>query len=96
MRKKLTFNLEKISDGFVELHYYPVVKSLFISKNYKVAIKNFNIYYLAPEVLYYSLEANPSSQYRKLLKLKEFLHKLNKRISLNKESLPVYSYFFVL
>ena len=49
LENKLTFLLEKISDGFVELHYYPVVKNLFITKNYKVAIKNFNIYYLAPE-----------------------------------------------
>ena len=46
----LNLTLGKMKDGYVELHYYPAVKNLFAGKNYKNAVKNFNIYFLTPEV----------------------------------------------
>jgi hypothetical protein len=40
-----------MSDGYIELQYYPVVRNILVNKNYRTIVKKFNIYTLKREEL---------------------------------------------
>ena len=43
--------LAKLEVGYVEIYYFPIVKNMIISKNFRTYIKNYDIYRISKDVI---------------------------------------------
>ena len=43
--------LAKLEVGYTGIYYFPIVKNMLISKNFRAYIKNYNIYRISKDVI---------------------------------------------